>query len=542
MFSLTKVQKFLALAIGIHIVLEFLFPSMYGDQFMQINSFYNYIDGHGVTINVAYPDNLSNIVYEKLNLWALGFIGINVPFWHLFHNISLAVLILNILSIILFFVSIYKILGHLKYYIGETHRIYILLFFAVCIMPSRYMGSTDVWCLGLLFYYFSILLDIILLNYLHAKQIYFRVFILSLIAALMLSTRYTYWLFICLGPSVFLFYGLLKNKKLIPVAIWLAILSFGFSFGYIWGHYQYFQKIFPTSVPVHPTLQWRSLGLYNPLVFNTLYRDTIVRNLFTALIHGKQGLYLFQILAHVLGIIIIIPVLISIKNIIFRIAPSWKARLNSEFGVFLLCSMLLMGINNLTIIYSTLRFGILDIARSYPMGYAVVAEVRYFAPTLVLIYIFIIIAIENSPKKNTKKLLNYTVLSGFLFAILINTVFVLARMDIAIPKVLKYIHYDDSNIKMYQYMNSNYSQNTLFLRSPYSDLLDDYMVKYARLTEIKHTDWKNLRLATQNPVKVLSIIDSQDTTLRKYSPKIVLKSIKPNLDLVEFSIFPSENK
>ena len=384
-----KSEVFITLVVSIiiHCLLEILFPSMYGDQYMQINSFYNFIDGNGVSLNIVYPDDLSKFKYEQLNLWPFGFIMLNLPLGYFFQSIGTSTLILNVLFILLFFISVYKILNLNSEFISEKSKVIILLFFAIAIMPSRYMGSTDLWCLGLLFFALYNTLKLIYFKDIEFKRQIFISFLISISILLMVSLRYTYWILAFSFPLILMLYSISINKKFLKISIITSLLSFLFAICYVFFHYKYFGKINPTSLNATKNIDWSALKVYNPLYFNTLFRDSIVRNFFVKAILNPYSLIIFQLFAQIISFMIGIVVFKSLyKKLKLKLKPKFSFEVN-KYSIFVLSALIIIILNNVTIIMAAIKYGYLFVSELYPLGYTTVAEVRYFAPTLVILFI-----------------------------------------------------------------------------------------------------------------------------------------------------------
>lgn len=506
---------------------------------MQINSFYNFIEGKRVSLNVSYPENVSFIKYEQLNLWPFGFIILNLPLYKIFNSIKISSLILNIFFISIFFISIYKILNQHSEYLNDKSKAIILLFFAIAIMPSRYMGSTDLWCLGLLFLALFFTLKLIYEHTLSTKKQFIISVLISIIILIMVSLRYTYWIVSFSFPLIMMTYSLFIDRKLLKISFFTSFISTVFAGSYIIFHYNYFGAINPSSLNADKPFDWSALLVYNPLYFNTLYRDSMVRNFFVSIFSTPKGVYIFQTLAQIFSLTIGVSVFSILYISLKQHTKSFTEIFESRLSIFMFSSLIIIVINNITITLAAIKYGYLFFSDLYPLGYTTVAEVRYFAPTLILFFIYLILAFHQTKNSKLKWVFKFTILSGFGFAIIINICLVMARIDRPIIAIPKHLHTYDYNTNMYEILAKK-NENRVYLPSPYSDLKDYYMATYAHIPELKNTDWKKLNLNTTKNINIVTLVNQSDTILSKYNPQILVKSLKPSIDLVEFTLKPTK--
>ena len=533
-----KITTFQVLLISIFIrfLLEILFPSMYGDNYLQIHSFTNFINGKELSLNYVLHDDLSDIKYSLLNLWPFGFVCMVYPFYKVLNSIEGSILLLNTFFIVLFYYSIYKIVIRCLNNLDEHLKLTILLFFSVSIMPFRYMGTTDLWCLALLFFSVYLAIELIVVYELSQLRKLFYAGLIILSVSLMVTLRYTYWLLAFSSPSLLLIYGLFISRKIKKFSILIFTLSILFSIIYVLIHYSYFGKINPTSLKIQNGIQWSALKVFNPIIFNSLYRDSIVRSFFMRFFSDPFGIYLFQILAHLFGILVIIPMISLFKKFTLKLKYNFSPTIGREITVFIVASLIIVFINCGTIILSALKYGYLMITELYPMGYTAVAEVRYFAPTLILAFIIVVITLGYSKNKLYKHFLKAVILSGFLFSFFVNIIFLFSRFERPLlSDVHKYIHSSKSNEVFFSFLK-NSKENYVFLGSPYTDLTDYYMAKKAMVPDIQGSSWNNLELKSTKPLTVITMIDQNDLILEKYEYKVEIQSIKPNIDLVSFRV------
>lgn len=535
--------RYIALiAVGIRTLLEVLFPSMYGDQWMQIDTFYNYISGNGLTMKVSYPNDISHFYYEKFNLWPFGFVLFNFPIYKLVSNISTSVLILNIISICVFFYALYRILLQLNPILSKGKISLIIFFSSISIMPFRYMGCTDLWCLSSLFLSIYYALDIIQNNG-SANKIIFKTITIAILSCVMVTLRYTYWLLALACPFIILLFGIFKSKKLFKLGVVVVILSVVLSSIFIYLHYDYYRLIFPTSLPPKNSLQWHTLYYYNSLPLNTFFRDSILRDIFLKIFTGLNGVYIFHYLSWIVQFVFFIPLCYLFGKFIKQNFGWTIFQSSNSFYIFSIIALIIFFVNNLTIIYSSLKFGMIDVGESktYPLGYSAVSEVRYFAPSLVIILIYIVISIQYIQSRIWQFLVYSIIIFGLCFSLIINIFILLNRVEIiqynAAPK---YLHYGQNEMNLYYKLADlkKSTNNLVFLPSPYAELKQVYMVHYANIPQIKDNNWSNFDLITKHPIVVLCFIKQTDSSLLKYKPQVIIHGHRPNIDLVQFKLTP----
>ncbi|MBL7790089.1 MAG: hypothetical protein JNL75_09715 [Chitinophagales bacterium] len=514
------------ISIVIHTFLELLFPSMYGDQFMQINSFFNWIDGHGLSLNYVTPDDISKVKYESLNLWPFGFVWGIYPLYLVTKSVVISVMFWNILAILLFFYAVKGILELLPEYFSHTKMKVVYFFLAICIMPSRYMGSTDLWCLSLLFLCLWQFLDIVLRTTEYKSAVH-KTILISIAMSVIVTLRYSYWLYVVLFPGLFIIYGFLKNRRNFHFGLFSLLIIGILSGMYILSHYHYFGQIFPTSLPPKDTLQWSALLRYNPIFFNSLFRDSIVRNFVWKFIPGHTGALVFQISAHIFGLIIVYYLLKWLKTVMSNF--KFSDFLSTNVGVFLLSTIAIIFFNNVTFIYSALKFGILNVMPDlFPFKYSAVAEVRYFAPSIILIFLLVCLSIQFN-------FIKVSIASAVVFAIIVNCILLNSRFISERFGVLKHLHYSESTEQFLSILQSK--GDIVFLPNECSDLQDNYMSYISKVPILKSDSSK---MNTSIARSILTYRFQADTVYGKYQPRIIAHGIKPNIDLIEFTIHPQK--
>jgi hypothetical protein len=105
----------LLLAIIIKLALFLHFFQLEGDKLFQVIGAKNLIEGNGLTVNYVHLEDLSRQVYEPLNRWPPGYSLLVAAFLTLSNNTVISCLIVDMFSIVLFFLVISKLLKTLTF-------------------------------------------------------------------------------------------------------------------------------------------------------------------------------------------------------------------------------------------------------------------------------------------------------------------------------------------------------------------------------------------------------------------------------------------
>jgi hypothetical protein len=102
------------LAVLFKIAFTWYFATLDGDKLYQAAAAKNFAEGHGITIKQVHAPDLSKEVYEPLQAWPPGYSVITAGIYLLINNLNIACFIIDIFSIIFFFVVLRKLLLRLQ--------------------------------------------------------------------------------------------------------------------------------------------------------------------------------------------------------------------------------------------------------------------------------------------------------------------------------------------------------------------------------------------------------------------------------------------
>ncbi|MCX8473605.1 MAG: hypothetical protein ORN85_08150, partial [Sediminibacterium sp.] len=210
--------------------------------------------------------------------------------------------------------------------------------------------------------------------------------------------------------------------------------------------------------------------------------------------------------------------------------------LKNGLGVFIITSIILIGINNMGIIYSTLQFGFLNFTSdTYPLGYSAVAEVRYFAPSLILLFILLIMSFLKLKNRIWRSLIGTFIILGFVFAFVINGVFLYSRLVKPLPKVPEYIHYKKNDLDIYQVLKNYNPENTRFFINKYSSLQTYYFARCAHIPIFSNYNL-SLPLYSKSSLNIIGLVNATEDIYPEYQKEVLIKNIEPNIDLINIKI------
>lgn len=448
-----NIKIVLILSIIIRCILEIIHPSFFGDTFIQAQTVYNLIEGNGFTVtNVDSNNDLSKLKYSNLQHWPIGFTIIITPLYYITSNIFYSVISLNLLAICIFFIVWQKILLFLKPYVNNFQICLILFFWSIVIMPFRYMSTTDLWSLTLISTF--ILQGIIIFKIKDFSII--RALFVALLVFIAAFLRYAYWVYIPILPIAMLSLAYLFNKKLLKGAIIFS--SFTAFFFIIFAYFQisYFGSLLPSflSTTIYNdgiNIYWENILKTNPIFFNIFFRGSIFERFLEYLNVDYIYYIIFHILTHIFSLIILIPILVFIikkfKSIKFQLVEYKKS---IEKIVFIFLGLILVIFNFLFLLYGSLK-NTAAAHNLFPHGYTQLADVRYFSLTVIILFVFIVIAYNKLHKSLLiRRLTKIVFLLSFSFSIIFNVAFLLKRFDFQIPFMLKYQQYDKIHFTYYK--------------------------------------------------------------------------------------------
>ena len=105
----------LFIAVTTRIALYLHFFQFEGDKLFQSLGAKNLVEGNGLTFQHVLPQDLSTIIFEPVNRWPPGYSLLIAPFYLITKHLETSSLIVDIVSIVLFFAVLHALLGTLKF-------------------------------------------------------------------------------------------------------------------------------------------------------------------------------------------------------------------------------------------------------------------------------------------------------------------------------------------------------------------------------------------------------------------------------------------
>ena len=108
-----RICLFIAVITKIALYLHFF--QFEGDKLFQSLGAKNLVEGNGLTFQHVLPQDISTIVYEPINRWPPGYSLLITPFYLITHHLETSSLIVDIVSIILFFGVLHVLLRSFRF-------------------------------------------------------------------------------------------------------------------------------------------------------------------------------------------------------------------------------------------------------------------------------------------------------------------------------------------------------------------------------------------------------------------------------------------
>lgn len=199
--SLTRGLVVLAVAACLHqIVSEYYYGQVFTDQAYQYAATRALLEGHGLTIAYAHPDDLALVERQELISWPLGYSLALAPFLLAVENDWLAMLCLDWFSIVLFFGAWVCICVILRGRLGKAPIFGLWAYWAVAFTPFMLpIGSSANLALAL----YSAGLAFLAYGVVHPPKASWPALLASgALVGLAGTVRYGYWPLAAVGPLV----------------------------------------------------------------------------------------------------------------------------------------------------------------------------------------------------------------------------------------------------------------------------------------------------------------------------------------------------
>jgi hypothetical protein len=222
----------LALTLVLRIMFESIYPKLVSDHSIQIEAGKNFLDRGQMSSTWVEANDLSQIQSKPLKMWPLGFSFFVVIFHFFTNNYMYSAICFQCLGAVLFILACVRLLS----YVG-VKLMYVnlfLLLYAVNPAPFAYLGSTDLFTVGLFMWivYFTLKeMNNVKINYGTILMLSFLVFLTAVIRFACIPNM-------VIIPLAFFFLWLVKRQRSFLIK---SILSFAFTFGMIFVFY----KVFP---------------------------------------------------------------------------------------------------------------------------------------------------------------------------------------------------------------------------------------------------------------------------------------------------------
>ncbi len=403
----------LCFAILLRVHHEYTWVNLGADKLDQIISAYALLNGYGTSLRYASEEDLSQTTTSIIKYWAPSFAIFIAPLLYLTDDIVFSSLCLVSLGLILFLFSWFKIIALFQENLAKNTIIFVLSFWAIANVPFSYLGATDL--ISLAFYSFSIYLAIKFINS-FKNQIYVQknvlhITLLSAVSFATCSFRYAYYPLAFSLPIVFYIVAVLKESALLRWANTYFIMVLCLVGLLLFYQIYYTSYLIPDGnslLEADVVIHWENLLGFNPLFINTLFHAPILTRMFGNITWEEmaQGKTSSNFLPFLLFVFSILIVFILAKSIRFGLGQ-WVRKSNATpaLGIFYLIGAITIIINISFTAFLSLSYPIHN-SWSYP--WTPVMETRFFAPTLTIFFIFIVLFLfdtKNKLKKFTKILI-----------------------------------------------------------------------------------------------------------------------------------------
>ena len=131
----------LLLALTLRVKYEMNFPQLDSDYATETEAAKNFSEGHGFSVAIVNPNNLSEITYKPLTMWPVGYAMALLPLYYISGSFINAAVLLQCISVVILifgFIKLFKVLEVSKITISLFLILTSTLFINVYV-PSHFM-------------------------------------------------------------------------------------------------------------------------------------------------------------------------------------------------------------------------------------------------------------------------------------------------------------------------------------------------------------------------------------------------------------------
>ncbi|HYG39561.1 MAG TPA: hypothetical protein VD908_13115 [Cytophagales bacterium] len=484
----------LIFAIIIRSCLELIIPDPpTTDLAHQLTSAKNLINNKGISLATVQPTDLANINYNPLALWPPGYALLSAPLFLMGFDAVPVVTAIDIISIIIFFVSWHFIFTILRHKIPPYFPSLVYIYWTFSISPFRHLWPTDLLALALFLPALAMLLYILKTG--TSKHGFPVIILFAFLSFLPSFIRYAYYPVSISFSVILLFHSYIVRKELIK----FSIITFLFSLFFILlqvGYLHLYANDFFYLDDYHPNpskiFYFEHLKDINPVVLNSFFDPFLLKKLFSSKTVALLNIFLtLSAIAFLVGFF---------KHLILVKIKSWNI-----LQWFILSGVFLILVQAGLLVLLSLKYPYESESWTY------VKETRYYSLTLIFVPVLIfLLVVNNSVVKKISRATGIIMLvSSFIFSISINT-YLLNKYSITSPikNMCQYYHFSYDFFSFLR-QNGERFNGDLYV---FYNLQTNEIVK--GLVEIEHIpilDVKNsfCDVATSKNIKLLIALDDE---------------------------------
>jgi hypothetical protein len=364
-------------AILIKTLLTFCYYQLEHDRLVQAMAGKNLVEGHGLTIKQVHANNLSKEYYEPLVGWPPGYSVIIGLTYLLVHDLDISCFIIDVILIILFFLSLCKLFKQLTF---PPYLISLLLLFNASLISFYIIDATAADFLTLVIYVYICSLSITLFQ---NKNAVFNAWVLAVVNALPIWFRYVFFPVSFVTPVFVLWNGWHKKDKQV-LKHGMIILAFAMLSTVMLLYVQVpYSKTTSYIAVAERGIYWANLLKLYPFLFSAF----LTLDFYLVQAGQLTGFSYEQLLQMLRWINIVLLSFVLIRFFYFSFKKGWL--INSPWQAFVLIGGSI-GLSTLAVItfMSLTHSGHFNLAQGFIWTY--VSEERYFILTEFIISTIVI--------------------------------------------------------------------------------------------------------------------------------------------------------